>query len=192
MHYCLIVNFLVNLPILFYSITINIMDVFINLPPYLRAWFLCFGCGFSPENINSHTVGDFPKGSIERNILRISLRGIRKGETPAIALPEGWTRVRIPAFKGINPDFQNYLPDKGRIALESAIRSRFDNDLWLLIKDCDFKAVPLKDMLELWMDARGIEITDTNYQAVAQRAVRLRRRVYNSKREFKEEEKKID
>lgn len=165
------------------------MDVFLNLPPYLRSWFLCSGCGIPPENVNSQSTGDFPKGSIERNILRISLRSIRRNETPMTTLPEGWTRVRVPVFKGINTDFQNYLPEKGRIALESAIRARFDNDLWLLIKDSDFKVVPLKDMLELWMESRGIEVDDTNYQAVAQRAVRLRRRVYYPKNAIKEDPK---
>lgn len=173
---CLIDNYLVYLHIIIYSVKFLKMEIYLNLPSYLRAWFLCANLDISPESITDSTVGEFPKGSIERNILQFSLRTPRGDERPVLRCPDGWTAVRVPVFKGVNQECRNYLPEKGRVALESTIRARFDNDLWTLIKNVEPRKYPIKDLLWAWMDSRGIEITDTNYQAVMKRAQRLRAR----------------
>lgn len=148
------------------------MEIHLNLPQYLREWFLN-QCG---EECGISAVGEFPRASVERAILSMALRPLRPGEAPQIRCPEGWTRVRVPVFRGLNLESRNYLPDSGRIALETSIRSRFDADLWTTVRDMDYKILPMKNTLELWMESRGIAITDSNWQAVVKRAQRIRQR----------------
>ncbi|MDE6330063.1 MAG: hypothetical protein K2L83_05040 [Muribaculaceae bacterium] len=159
------------------------MEIYLNLPRYLQEWFVFQCYGEWTSKYYRPPVCRFQRSSIESSILRMGLRAPRFGEEPMCRCPEGWTRVEVPVFKGIDLTTRNYLPEKTRIALESCLRSRFDVDLWECIKDKDFSIVPINEMLEAWMDSRGIEPNDTNFHTVSKRAQRLRERAVGRARQ---------
>lgn len=145
-----------------------IMNVFLNLPPYLKAWVLC--------QYGESGVVYFPKGSLENNIMQLGMRKPRADESPMVTCPEGWTEVFVPQFRGVNLTSRNYLPNKTRIAIEGVILRRFDIGLWRVISTIDFKAITKKEIIEAWMEANGIEVDEPNSWSVMQRANRLLKR----------------
>lgn len=149
------------------------MEIFLNLPPYLKEWFIFQCCGVCWLPGDPEPVLDLPRGGIESNILQTMLRAPRVGESPMIRCPEGWTRVRVPVFRGVDLASRNYLSDKVRYLIENSIRSRFDIDLWELIRSHKFRVDLFKDLLSAWMESRGIEDDETNWMAVDKRARRL-------------------
>lgn len=159
------------------------MEVFVDLEPYLRDWFLYF-CGTDREPV------ELPRGSIEGKILRVFLRAPRADEKVTFIKPHGWTAIRVPVFRGHNPDSENYLSDKARIALKTAIRDRFDIDLWQSMGDWQLRGEMRNVAIEAWMEARGIEDTPTNTEAVTRRLTRLITRAQTRGRQKKFREKK--
>lgn len=143
--------------------------IFIDLDPYLRDWFMHY-CGVETLPVR------LPKGCIEGKVLHMSLRAPRANEHPVVLCPPGWTPIVVPSFRGLNPDSDNFLPESGRTALKSVIRDRFDVDLWMSIGDAPLRKDTLKDLVFAWMDARRIEITDTNFETVMARYKALRDR----------------
>lgn len=151
------------------------MRIFLDLPPYLRQW-LTDRCGGREPLV-------FPRGSIELTMLRTMLRAPRPADRPMLSCPPGWTTVEVPAFRGVPADSRNFLPTPARMAIEATIRERFDLDMWELVKENEYSLIPLDNLIDAWMEARGIEPDDTNTQAVRKRFQRLRQRATGNLRQ---------
>ena len=92
---------------------------------------------------------------------------------PEVAAP-GKLAIYIPTFRYRPAEFYNYLPRRAYAALLLAIRNRFDIALWRDLH-CFGKITKRQDeLIYAWMEKNGIEMTETNWNAIAKRYQRQR------------------
>ena len=141
------------------------MNVYIDLDPYLAQWFVHEQGGCSPVHLL--------RGSIERCVLEQFLQRQPEGE-PVQTYHEGCVPIVIPQFKHRPPETYCYLPPKAHELMVSVIRGRFDIDMWTSLNRFVSGVGRIDEMIYAFMEAHGIEPTDTNWNAIAKRYQRMR------------------
>ena len=158
------------------SITFNL-----PLPDYLRQWLVNAMGGTTPVR--------FPKGSAFSSFLRIFMRHKKERESWT---PHGSDTVPIivPKYPGKDPYYYNYLPAAAQKDLQGLIRDAFDARLLAEIITLDNVGRRLNDIIVTWMEEKGIEVNDRNFEAVLKRSKILRRRLYGRTRKREEYRRK--
>lgn len=150
--------------------------LYFKLDDYLAQWYLNDNGGASPVKLG--------KGSVESKFLESFL--IRR---PAQAAPEpageSNVAIEIPFFRFKPPQTYNYLSKKSRAAFITLIRDRFDVDLWTAVSGIETTGEMKKVVIEAWMESRGIEVSDKNWNAVDKRYMRMKERYQKRERSRK-------
>lgn len=155
--------------------------LYFEMEDYLAQWFIHEQGGFLPVRLF--------KGSAESIFLELNLR-----KSPADEPPEspanGNVAVAIPTFRNLPPTVYNYLGQRAKAAFISILRDRFDLQLWGAIhKFGKLKRDTKKALIEAFMENKGIEITDKNWNAVDKRYNRMREEYEKCRREKSRYEK---
>lgn len=139
--------------------------IYIELDPYLLQWFV--------HDTGGKTPVELQRGSVESKILEVYLAKRPPDIPPEVAAP-GKLAIYIPTFRYRPAEFYNYLPRRAYAALLLAIRNRFDIALWRDLH-CFGKITKRQDeLIYAWMEKNGIEMTETNWNAIAKRYQRQR------------------
>ena len=142
-----------------------IMNVYIDLDPYLAQWFVHEQGGNVPVSLM--------RGSIERAILEQFLQRLPEGAAPRTSR-DGGLAIAIPQFKHKPPETYNYLPKRAAELLVSCIRNRFDIDMWTTLHRFASVFRRMDELIWAYMEEHGIEMTETNWNAIAKRYQRKR------------------
>ena len=149
--------------------------IYLQLDPYLAQWL---------THEYEDGIVEFPKNSTENDILQMGLT-----TKPHFAAPnepgDNKVPIAVPYFKNKNVRYNNYLPHRARRQLASCIRSRFVIALWTDLYKFGYIGKRKQDLIWAWMEAHGIELTDTNWNAIAKIYLR-KRNVYREMRRRKE------
>lgn len=140
------------------------MLLYLDISDYLRQWFVNDMGGGEPVRL--------PRNSVEHQFLETYLTAPPKGAAPDIDRTR--LAIELPNFKSKDTRVCHYLSPKSRNALAGIIYNRFDLDLWQHVHRFSSTFRKSKDLIESFMELRGIEITDTNYNAVLKRYQRKR------------------
>lgn len=157
----------------------NMSDIviYLKLDPYLAQWL-------THEHGGNPVV--FPKNSAENDILELGLT-----LKPYLAAPNepGIDKVPIsvPYFKSKDVRSYNYLPPKGRRALARCIRTRFVISMWNDLFKFGNIGKRKQDIIWTWMEAHGIEATDTNWNTIAK--IYMRKRSVYRKQQWRDARK---
>lgn len=149
------------------------MVVYLSLPDYISQWFVHEQGGHIPVRLM--------RGSLESAMLEQWICRLPDGAQPQTAAP-GLLPVEIPSFRARDPRVYNFLPPKGHDALVSMIRERFDVDMWSQIHRFANVLKRKDELIFAFMESRGIELTETNWNAVAKRYARKRDSYMSSRR----------
>ena len=91
----------------------------------------------------------------------------------------------MPFFKSKDVRGKKYLPLAARNTLKRCIRNRFVIQLWSDLFRFGYIGKQKQDLIWAWMDAHGIEATETNWNTIAKIYDRKRRaynmRIYRAK-----------
>ena len=156
---------------------------YISLPQYLAQWFINDQGGEYPVKLR--------RGSIEAKIVETFVQTPPKNESPVFSTDDD-TAVLIPHFRRKDPVFYNYLSPIAKDAICETIRNRFDIELFNDLFSLPLIHNRIDMMLEAWMQCHGIEINDTNWNAVAKRYQRQRKAYRATMRKRKERAKKSE
>lgn len=141
------------------------MNVYINLDPYLAQWFVHEQGGNVPVVLM--------RGCIERSILEQFLQRLPEGVAPQTC-HSGGLPIVIPQFKHKPPESFFYLPKAAEDLLVSCIRNRFDIDMWTSLSRFVSVMKRTDELIYAFMEKNGIEMTETNWNAIAKRYQRKR------------------
>lgn len=141
------------------------MEIYIRLDDYLAQWFIHEQGGSSPVLLK--------RGSIESKILEVYLCK-RPHDLPPDCGGQHTVAITIPCFRNRPPEVYNHLPLFARKALANVIRERFDIALWRDLHVFGKITHRQDELIYAWMEANGIEMTETNWNAIAKRYQRLR------------------
>lgn len=141
------------------------MNVYITLDPYLAQWFVHEQGGNNPVCLM--------RGSIERSILEQFLQRLPDGVAPQTSR-NGGLAIVIPQFKHKPPETFFYLPKAAEDLLVSCIRNRFDIDMWTSLNKFVSVFRRMDELIYAFMEKNGIEMTETNWNAIAKRYQRKR------------------
>lgn len=147
--------------------------LYIPLEDYLAQWFIHEHGGEVPVRLI--------RGSVESKILEVFLTHWPEDRLPDTA-GDGKLAIVIPSFRNRPPEVFNYLPQRALSSLLSIIRNRFDIQLWSDLHHFGKISKRQDELIYAWMEKHGIEMTETNWNAIAKRYQR-QRNVY-SKREW--------
>ena len=151
--------------------------IYLKLEPYLAQWL-------KHEHGESPVV--FPKNSAENDILELSLT-----LKPYLAIPnqpgDDKVPISVPYFKSKDVRSYNYLPPGGRRALARCIRTRFVIALWSDLYKFGNIGKRKQDIIWAWMEAHGIESTDTNWNTIAK--IYMRKRSVYRKQKWRDDHK---
>lgn len=140
--------------------------VSIKCPPYLKQFYIKMCGGTHPVTLR--------KGSPESALVKVLLE-IRPEAAPPDIPADDDLIIFLPYSKAKDPRVFNWLSPKAKEALLEFIRSHFDRKIWYDIGIIRELPRRLDALIEAWMLANGIEITDTNYQAVIKRFRRMQK-----------------
>lgn len=148
--------------------------IFLPLEPYLRQWFVHQHGGAVPVRL--------VRGSVESKRLRLLL-DVRPADVPPELLANAGERcpVVIPSFPARDPRSYNFVRPAGITLLCDTIRDRFDCELYEWMSKTHIHYQRMDNLLYAWMEMNGIEATETNWNSVAKRYQRLRKRIYAAK-----------
>lgn len=139
--------------------------LYITLEDYLAQWFVNEQGGEVPVHLT--------RGSVESKILEVYL-----AHRPVGVMPEfesgGKLAIAIPSFRNRPPEVFNYLPKRALSALLNTIRNRFDIQLWNDLHHFGRIGKRQDELIYAWMEKHGIEINETNWNAIAKRYQRQR------------------
>ena len=146
--------------------------IYLKLDPYLAQWL---------AHEHGGNVVEFPKNSTENDILEL---GLMRPPYFASANEPGKDKVPIgvPWFKSKNVRFNNYLSARSRRALAQCIRTRFVVALWKDLYKFGYIGKRKQDLIWAWMDAHGIEMTETNWNTIA-KIYKRKRDIYRKKKQ---------
>jgi hypothetical protein len=150
--------------------------LYLEIEPYLMQWILHENGGISPVQ--------FPKGSVENKILKVYLIKRPPKLSPDKASADKLAVV-IPEFREKPSASYNYLPQRAVNVLHTALRSRFDIQLFNDLLSLGNLAKRQDQLIYAWMEAHGIDITETNWNAIAKRYQRQRKIYLNNLRQQK-------
>ena len=139
--------------------------IYLPLEDFLAQWFVNENGGEVPV----HLV----RGSVESKILEVYLT-----HRPQDLLPDtdgnGKLAIAIPSFRNRPPEVFNFLPKYAMASLINIIRNRFDIQLWNDLHHFGKITKRQDELIYAWMEKHGIEITETNWNAIAKRYQRQR------------------
>lgn len=141
------------------------MLLYIPLEEYLAQWFVHEQGGDNPVRLI--------RGSLESSLLAQYLRTPPKDYEPETGGP-GWLAIELPQFRHKDTRDNYYLPPKAREALVACIRNRFDIDMWNALHKFDIVFKRQDQLIYAFMENRGIELTEKNWNAIAKRYQRKR------------------
>lgn len=139
--------------------------IYIELDPYLLQWFVHDSGGKTPVELE--------RGSVESKILEVYLAKRPPDIPPEVAAP-GKVAIYIPTFRYRPAEVYNYLPKRAYAALLLSIRNRFDVALWNDLHRFGKITKRQDELIYAWMEKNGIEMTETNWNAIAKRYQRQR------------------
>ena len=139
------------------DITINI-----KMPQYLAQWFI---------NEKGGEPVELDKGSAESKILQIFIAKPPRDYIPETK-KEGEVAICIPASRGKDPIYYNYLPQKAQAILVNCIHDRFVIELFTDINKIRNIGLQRKKIIRAWMQTHGIEYSGTNWDAIEKNYLR--------------------
>ncbi len=139
--------------------------LYIPLEDYLAQWLIHEHGGSVPVQ--------FIRGSVESKILEVYLTHRPEDKLPEIG-GEGKLAIAIPSFRNRPPEVFNYLPQRALSSLLTMIRNRFDIQLWNDLHNFGRISKRQDELIYAWMEKHGIEMTETNWNAIAKRYQRQR------------------
>ena len=152
--------------------------IYLQLDPYLAQWL---------THEHPGQVIRFPKNSAENDVLELGL--IPKPFLAVDVQPgENCVPIALPFFKNKDVRKNNYLPQKARRALAQCIRTRFVIALWNDLYRFGNIGRRKQDLIWTWMEAHGIEETDTNWNTIAK--IYMRKRDVYRRQKLRENNKK--
>lgn len=160
------------------------MTIYINnVEPYLKQWFVHEQGGDYPVNLM--------RGSVESDMLRLFLENKNADSPPVI--DDRTLAINIPSYKKKDPRTYNFLPPMAKVALHKCIKNRFDVQMWQDLHHFSNLGIQIDDLIYAWMEKHGIELTETNWNAIAKRYQRKRKAYlsYNSKKSKRLQAKKV-
>lgn len=147
------------------------MTIYINnVEPYLKQWFVHEQGGDYPVNL--------VRGSVESDMLRLFLENKSADSLPVI--DDRTLAINIPCFKKKDPRTYNYLPPMAKVALHKCIKNRFDVQMWQDLHHFSNLGIQIDDLIYAWMEKHGIELTETNWNAIAKRYQRKRKAYFDN------------
>lgn len=141
-----------------------------NVEPYLKQWFIHEQGGDYPVNLG--------RGSVESDMLFQFLINKKTEEPPII--DERTLAINIPSFKKRDPRTYNHLPPMAKVALHKCIKNRFDVQMWNDLHQFSNLGMQIDDLIYAWMEKHGIELSETNWNAIAKRYQRKRKTYLNN------------
>ena len=147
--------------------------IYLQLPPYLRQWFVHRHGGHEPVNLR--------RGSIESLILQRATMPTPDGYIPR-PKADGELAVCLPYSKAHDPRIYNYISDTGKKALADRIKMDFDMDVWDFLHDFGKINEQQKELINMFMEQRGIREDGSCWDAIA--------KIYQRKRELYLDRKK--
>ena len=138
---------------------------YVKLEPYLRQWIIHESGGSEPV--------DFPRGSIERDLIVTGVTLKPKDESPDV-LKDGLTAFYIHNQRGHNPTSYIHMPRRIKEELKRLIKKRFDMKLMQDLLAPSNHGRQLSEIVEDWMEKNGIECDEKNYNTVIKRFQRRR------------------
>lgn len=139
--------------------------LYIPLEDYLSQWFVHEHGGEIPVHLT--------RGSVESKILEVYLAHRPEDQLPEMG-GEGKLAIAIPSFRNRPPEVFNYLPQRALSSLLTIIRNRFDIELWNDLHHFGKITKRQDELIYAWMEKHGIEMTETNWNAIAKRYQRQR------------------
>lgn len=141
------------------------MLLYLQIDDYLRQWFVDQNGGSVPVKL--------PKGSPEASVLFYFLKCPPEGYVPEKPA-ENDLPIVIPQFKGKDTRYCFFLPETAKDVLREMIRTRFDLDMWSVLSKMVLQFKRLDKAIDAFMESRGIELTEKNWNAVNKRFQRKR------------------
>lgn len=146
--------------------------IHLKLDNYLAQWLI---------NESGGVPVVFKKHSVENDILCCNLK-----ERPLFGRKdkpgEGKLPIALPYFKDRDPRKYCFLSKPARLALTECIRSRFVMELWKDLHRFGNIGKRKQDLIWAWMDAHGIEMTETNWNTIA-KIYKRKRDIYRKKKQ---------
>ena len=146
--------------------------IHLKLDNYLAQWLI---------NESGGVPVVFKKHSVENDILYCNLK-----ERPLFGRKdkpgEGKLPIALPYFKDRDPRKYCFLSKPARLALAECIRSRFVLELWKDLHRFGNIGKRKQDLIWAWMDAHGIEMTETNWNTIA-KIYKRKRDIYRKKKQ---------
>lgn len=139
--------------------------VYLKMPSYLRQWFVHRHGGGNPVTLI--------RGSVESKLLQRATIPQPNGVLPA-RQQEDEVAVYIPYSKSHDPRTYNYITETGKNALVSRIKDDFDIDVWDYLHDFGKIGKQQKDLINLFMEQRGIREDGSCWDAIAKIYQRMR------------------
>ena len=135
------------------------------MPSYLRQWFIHRHGGGNPVSLI--------RGSIESKLLQRATVIQPEGVLPP-RQQEDEVAVYIPYSKSHDPRTYNYITETGKRAMISRIKDDFDIDVWEYLHDFGKVGAQQKELINLFMEQRGIREDGTCWDSIAKIYQRLR------------------
>lgn len=139
--------------------------VYIKLDPYLAQWFIHEQGGNYPVKLM--------RNAIECSMLEQFLEKPSDGFVPDTN-HDGKTAILIPSFRFKDKESFNYLPPNATEMIEKCILRRFDLCMWNTLHRFSSVFHRQDNLIYAFMEKHGIEINDTNWNAIAKRYQRKR------------------
>ena len=137
--------------------------IYLNLEPYLAQWFI-HDCGGTQPIV-------LRKNSVERRILATYLLKLPPGARPNLKENSN-VEIVLPEYKAKPPKSYNYLPRRAKEELKRCIRNRFVIQLWNDLHYHGYIGRRRDNLIYAWMEAHGIELTETNWNTIAKIYIR--------------------
>jgi len=139
--------------------------IYLHIDDYLKQWFIHEHGGEVPVHLT--------RGSVESKILEVYLTHLPDDRLPEMD-GDGKLAIAIPSFRNRPPEVFNYLPPRALSSLLSVIRNRFDIQLWNDLHHFGKISKRQDELIYAWMEMHGIELSETNWNAIAKRYQRQR------------------
>jgi hypothetical protein len=163
-----------------YGLLMSDIVIYIRLDPYLAQWL-------RHEHFGSPI--EFPKNSTEYDIIELGL--MPKPYLASVMGPgENHVAIALPFFKNKDVRYNNYLPKNAQRALAQCIRTRFVVALWKDLYKFGYIGKRKQDLIWAWMEAHGIEASETNWNTIAK--IYLRKRNVYREQKRKEEKRRLE
>ena len=137
--------------------------IYLDLDPYLAQWFVHDAGGTLPVELR--------KLSTERRILEVFLQKLPPGAKPDLK-DDRKIEIAIPVSRTKPPKSYNYLPRRAKEELKRCIRNRFVIQLWNDLHYHGYIGCRRDNLIYTWMEAHGIELTETNWNTIAKIYIR--------------------